>query len=492
MTRWLQQQRATDIQLLGRTGYAPDGQLAASSAATAAAVIITKADIGLADDLALLLGGPMAEGTSGSKPARELQAILHASGVLADATLSNQTLAGIRAVFAAKVLPVAAWRRALAAHPATAVVLFSSVASLLGAPGQANYSAANAALDAAAQRAQTAGSMAASVQWGAWAGGGMASAETAARVERMGMALVAPDAGLAALQGLLASSAAAPVVGANPFNWPRFLQRLQPSQRTQLFDAFAAGTPAAAAQSGVAASAPGATAVARGTTVSAAVSREAVAEQVAAAVAAVLGAPVAPTASLMEAGLDSLGSVELRNQLSKQFGLELPATLTFDYPTTAAIAGFIADSVVPVAAEDDSAAAEVAGGLAPHPHSAALVPGGASEAAALAITGASMRFAGGIDSLQALHAALDGMPELQTVGPYPRWDTGKGGEALPLGQCACASSQVPSPFDLQSACCSCMSNAPLPHSCRRALQPSGWHRPCGFPLRHLCALHVLL
>ncbi len=382
---------------------------------------VTKADIGLAEDLAVLLG---AVTTDGTQPARHLQAILHASGVLADATVANQTLAGIRAVFAPKVAPVAAWRRALASHPATAEVLFSSVASLLGAPGQANYSAANAALDAAAQRAQTAGSMATSVQWGAWAGGGMASAETAARVERMGMALVTPDAGLAALQGLLASSAAAPVVGANPFNWPRFLQRLQPSQRTQLFDAFSAGTAAAAAPSGAAATAAGAAPAARGSTGTAAVSREAVAEQVAAAVAAVLGAPVAPTASLMEAGLDSLGSVELRNQLSKQFGLELPATLTFDYPTTAAIAGFIADSIVPAVAEGSSAAAEVAGVLTPHAHGAALVPGAAGAEAALAITGASMRFAGGIDSLEALHAALDGMPEMQTVGPFPRWNTG--------------------------------------------------------------------
>jgi acyl carrier protein len=67
--------------------------------------------------------------------------------------------------------------------------------------------------------------------------------------------------------------------------------------------------------------------------------------QVAAAVAAVLGREVARDAPLMEEGLDSLGAVELRNALARQFSLELPATLTFDYPSVAAVAGFVAGGV---------------------------------------------------------------------------------------------------------------------------------------------------
>ena len=61
------------------------------------------------------------------------------------------------------------------------------------------------------------------------------------------------------------------------------------------------------------------------------------------AVANVVGSAVeSQDAPLMESGLDSLGSVELRNSLASQFGVELPATVTLDYPSISALAGYIA------------------------------------------------------------------------------------------------------------------------------------------------------
>lgn len=71
------------------------------------------------------------------------------------------------------------------------------------------------------------------------------------------------------------------------------------------------------------------------------VDSEGVLKKVAAIVERQLGKSLQPESQLMEAGLDSLGAVELRSALGVAFDLELPATLAFDYPTTAALADFI-------------------------------------------------------------------------------------------------------------------------------------------------------
>ena len=55
-----------------------------------------------------------------------------------------------------------------------------------------------------------------------------------------------------------------------------------------------------------------------------------------------LGPDVSEDQPLMEAGLDSLGAVELRNALQSRVGADLPATLTFDHPTMSALVTYLA------------------------------------------------------------------------------------------------------------------------------------------------------
>lgn len=100
--------------------------------------------------------------------------VLHAAGILQDSLISNQSQASIRAVMAPKLGASTAANilAATAAMPLQQLVLFSSVASCVGAAGQANYVAANAVLDGWAALGQRQGCSVSSVQWGAWATAG--------------------------------------------------------------------------------------------------------------------------------------------------------------------------------------------------------------------------------------------------------------------------------------------------------------------------------
>jgi Phosphopantetheine attachment site len=60
-----------------------------------------------------------------------------------------------------------------------------------------------------------------------------------------------------------------------------------------------------------------------------------------------LGFSVPKDQPLMEAGLDSVSSVELRNSVASKFGVELPATVTFDHPSVQALAAFVASTIEP-------------------------------------------------------------------------------------------------------------------------------------------------
>lgn len=222
-------------------------------------------------------------------------------------------------------------------------VLFSSAAGLMGSPGQANYGAGNAFLDALAQSRREQGLAGRSLAWGLWAQqsgmtGALAEADMA-RLGRLGVLPLESERGLelfdmtrALDQALLAPVAFETRVlraQARVGMLPALLRGLVkvPTRRADR-DSLArrlAGVPEAEWES----------------TVLELVQKE---------VAAVLGRDGAreidPEATFTDLGFDSLGAVELRNRLTQLTGLRLPATLVFDYPTPGRVAAHLLEEAV--------------------------------------------------------------------------------------------------------------------------------------------------
>lgn len=216
-------------------------------------------------------------------------------------------------------------------HQVQIQIIFSSVAALLGSPGQTNYAGANSAVDALAQQAQQTGLPATSIQWGAWANAGMASHDrsTALRLGRLGLGQIDVATGLKALKYVISAQPA--VFAAVPFLWEDFI-KAAPKPLPTVFDEFEPARHTRAGQEAAKSSVH--------------LDIASLEHIVGNAVSQILGASVPPSAPLMASGLDSLGAVELRNTLEKCFGIPLPPTIVFDYPTVGTIAEFLSSMML--------------------------------------------------------------------------------------------------------------------------------------------------
>ena len=110
-----------------------------------------------------------------------LRGIMHAAGTFEDAIIRNQDWPHFERVFRPKVR--GAWNLHISTLdvPLDHFTLFGSAASVLGSPGQANYAAANAFLEALARYRRGTGRPAMCINWGAWASVGMANTFTEGR-----------------------------------------------------------------------------------------------------------------------------------------------------------------------------------------------------------------------------------------------------------------------------------------------------------------------
>ncbi|MFD0349760.1 beta-ketoacyl reductase [Kitasatospora aburaviensis] len=320
-----------DLLLVSRRGAAAEGvaELVAELAAAGATARVEACDVADRDQLAALI----------ASLERPLTAVVHAAGVLDDGVIESMTAEQIERVMRPKL--DAAWHlhELTADMDLSAFVLFSSAAALIGSPGQANYGAANAALDALAAKRRAEGLAATSLAWGLWAEAGGMSGELAeadrTRLARLGIGAMPAELGLALFDQALASDTAllAPV--------KLDTAALRAQARAGLLPALLRGlVPAPARRAGTSGSL-----AQRLAGVAEADRERVVLDLVQSQVAAVLGhtsaAAITANRAFKELGFDSLSAVELRNRLTQDTGLRLPATLVFDHPTPVAIARFV-------------------------------------------------------------------------------------------------------------------------------------------------------
>ncbi|MFI2415324.1 SDR family NAD(P)-dependent oxidoreductase [Streptomyces sp. NPDC018947] len=382
------------------------GSLRAELTGLGAHVTLAACDTADRDALAALLAGIPAE--------HPLTAVFHAAGLLADATLPSLDENHARAVLRPKV--DAAWHlHDLTRHlDLNAFVLFSSVMATIGGPGQANYAAANAYLDALAQHRRADGLPALSLGWGPWA---QASGMTGhlgradlARLERAGLRSLPTAEALLLLDAALAGDDAHVVpVKIDPARLPAtgMLRALAaaPSRRT-----------AAAASPGTT-EAPDGDLRARLEALPGTERATVLLELVRSHTAVVLGhtspADVDTDQSFKDAGFDSLTSVELRNRLGTATGLRLPVTLLFDHPSPAAVAGLLHELLFPADGQHGTGTTPPADTVA-------------ATAEPIAVVGIGCRFPGGVGSPDDLwRMVADGV---DGVGPFPAdrgWDFGQ-------------------------------------------------------------------
>lgn len=261
--------------------------------------------------------------------------VYHAAGVLADCMIMNMDEEAVATVVRPKALGAWNLHRATVGHPVAEFVLFSSATGQLGSPGQANYAAANAALDALAHYRTAIGLPALSINWGPWAREGLAT-KSGATLGALGVKDIEPEDGVAALEALLMTSFEQVCV--LPLSetlvrertdmgvLPTLLTDLVASSGTQgiadkglrsKFAALPAGQPR----------------------------RSALQQYLREQVALVLRQDpelIDPQTPLTNMGFDSLMSLELRRRIEHSTGAKLPTTTVWRFPTVDALVPFIA------------------------------------------------------------------------------------------------------------------------------------------------------
>ncbi|MCK8678421.1 type I polyketide synthase [Streptomyces lichenis] len=322
---WLAAHGAGRVVLLGRS--APDPAVRehlAAAGADGTDITVLTGDIADPDDLRRALDAARAGG-------RRLRGVVHAAGVVEDATLGTLDAALLDRVWRGKAAGAWALHRATLTPAPDFFVLYSSVAALVGSPGQGAYAAANAFLDGLAAHRRALGLPATSIQWGAWreVGRGQHLAER-------GLLTIRPDDGVDALERVL--TAGHTRIAYSPLDWDLW---------TRPYPEVRASTLLAGVLSGADGADDSAPARRRLTDCADPAERRALMERlIIDSVRELLGGTtrhIGRHTSMVALGLDSLGAVQLQQHLRRDLGTELKPGVIWVKPSPATLADWLLD-----------------------------------------------------------------------------------------------------------------------------------------------------
>ncbi|MGC9501342.1 SDR family NAD(P)-dependent oxidoreductase [Streptomyces sp. WG7] len=345
-----------------------------SLTASGVRVSLVRGDVTDPADVARAVAAATADGPLGT--------VYHLAGVNADGAFPSLTDASYEKVFHAKAVGADVLADAVAGHDPRSVVLFSSVSSVLGSPGQANYAAANGYLDGLAEALRERGLPAVGVNWGPWvpeAKGGMAAAAAVERAaQRIGIRpLTDADAALPLALAAEGAQDRLVVVALDP---ARYAGQAAGHPRAALVAALTepVAAPRGASGEGEPAGWLRDRLAASGADDAERVLRDAVRSLVARMLGSDDGLPEdgsADAEGFSQLGLDSIMAIDLRAALAHAMGRDLPATIAIDHPSVLAMSGFLAASD-PARTGSGGPASDPAPALAPAAAAAAPDPSG--------------------------------------------------------------------------------------------------------------------
>jgi 8-amino-7-oxononanoate synthase len=346
VAHWLTEQGAKNLVLTGRSAPSAQAQQDIQRLAQKGVQVrLIQADVARAADVQAMF-----DEMGRSLP--PLRGIIHAAGLLDDGVLAGQTWERFDRVMAPKVAGAWNLHRHSLGLPLDFFVCFSSVAALLGSPGQGNYAAANAFMDGLAHYRRSLGLPGLSLNWGPWGGVGMAaelSDRDAARLALSGITPLEPDLALEALEVLLAQNA--PQIGVVQIEWTKFLQissgaippfleqvAIAVEAGAQSFSAFRLQLDAAPAEERLA------------------LLTQHVQSQIAKVIGLSTPEEVELDRSFTDLGMDSLMGMEMKSRLQSSLSCSFPITLAMDYPTVGSLINYIDRDVLAAGAASASPA----------------------------------------------------------------------------------------------------------------------------------------